>query len=506
MYVADEDSAAISVFAIGADGSLTSVSCSGCGTGVGTEPAELAITPDGHYLYADDGGSLSAFSIQSDGSLEPLATCGTGCDSGGDIASGGLAISPSGSYLYAGLTGDASIEPMSIAANGSITPIACAECNADDFLTGGMAISPDGSHLYATGGVVAADITVFSIDPGGALTNEPCTAPAECSASEQPIGVTLSPSGGDLYAVDYVGGAVLPFTVLGDGLLNPISCTTPPADCSAGAQAYYIQSIVVQPDQGPVAALKASAGTAGSPTELNASGSAASAAGEITKYDWSFGDGASATTSTPDVDHTYATARTYTATVTVTDEDGCSGSIVFTGQTAYCNGTPAATATDSVRVPSPPLPAPRLTHVGESNKRWRDGDKLAGLSRARRRKTPVGTTFSFTLNEAARVSLTFTRATAGRREKSGHTKKCVKATKRNRKDRRCTLTKTVGALSSSGRDGVDEVSFDGRIQGAKKFAAGSYTVAIEAKNAGGAHSARARLRFTVVGQRSVYLG
>ncbi len=497
MYVANENSATISVFAIGADGSLTSVSCSGCSTGAGTHPVALAETPNGRFMYVDEDGSLSAFSVQPDGALEPLAACGTGCTSLGGGASSALAISPSGAYLYVAVVGSASIHPMSIAANGSITPIACADCGADAFETGGIAISPDGSHLYATGGAAAADITVFSIASGGALTDEPCTAPADCGGGGEPVGITVSPSGGDVYAVDYAGNALLPFMVLGDGLLDPISCGSPPADCSAGSQSDYIQTIASQPDQGPVASLTASAGAAGSPTELNASGSTASAGGQIVKYVWSFGDGAGATTSTPQVDHTYAAAGTYTATVTVTDEDGCSDTIIFTGQTAYCNGTPAATATASVSVVSP-LPPPRLTHVGESNKRWRDGSKLAGISRARRSRTPVGTTFSFTLNEAARVSLTFTRTIAGRRMKSGHKTKCVTETKRNRRDRRCTLTKAAGTLSFSAREGAGKVSFDGRVKGAKRFAAGSYTVTIEATNAKGAHSAATRLSFTVL--------
>ena len=171
---------------------------------------------------------------------------------------------------------------------------------------------------------------------------------------------------------------------------------------------------------------------------------------------------------------------------------------------AAASSAPASalgTATASASVaspPPPPLPAPTLKRVRESNKRWRDGGKLAGISRARRRRTPVGTSFSFTLNEAARVSLKFVRETVGRRVKSGHKSKCATATRRNRKDRRCTLTKAAGTLSLSAREGADKVSFDGRIKGAKKLAAGSYTVTIEATNARGAHSAAARLSFTVV--------
>ena len=101
----------------------------------------------------------------------------------------------------------------------------------------------------------------------------------------------------------------------------------------------------------------------------------------------------------------------------------------------------------------------------------------------------VGTTFSFTLNEAARVSLKLVRDTAGRRVKAGHRSKCVAATKRNHKDRRCTLTKAAGTLSFSAREGADKVSFDGRIKGARKRRR-SLHGGDRATNASGGHLAR----------------
>ncbi len=69
-------------------------------------------------------------------------------------------------------------------------------------------------------------------------------------------------------------------------------------------------------------------------------------------YAWDFGDGQTATTTTATTQHVYAQPGTYTATVTVTDSEGCSTTVIFTGQTADCNGSAAATASTQVVVPS----------------------------------------------------------------------------------------------------------------------------------------------------------
>jgi hypothetical protein len=43
-----------------------------------------------------------------------------------------------------------------------------------------------------------------------------------------------------------------------------------------------------------------------------------------------------------------------TVTVTVTDNEGCSSTLVFTGQTALCNGSGSATASLELIVRQPP--------------------------------------------------------------------------------------------------------------------------------------------------------
>ncbi len=139
-------------------------------------------------------------------------------------------------------------------------------------------------------------------------------------------------------------------------------------------------------------------------------------------------------------------------------------------------------------------PGPTLTAVRQSAERWREGGKLARISakRHKRRRPPVGTTFSFSLNEAATVTLRFSRHSSGR--KVG--KRCLAPSRRHRRGKRCRRTAAAGSISFVAHAGEDRVFFDGRLSASKRLAPGRYTVAILASNAGGSSSAR--LSFTIV--------
>ena len=89
---------------------------------------------------------------------------------------------------------------------------------------------------------------------------------------------------------------------------------------------------------------------------------------------------------------------------------------------------------------------PPLLHLRQSAAKWRLGNRLARISRA---KTPTGTTFSFSLNEPAAVTFSFTRRVGGR-------------------------TKTAGTLTFTGHGGTNRVAFQGRIAPARKLKPGRY--------------------------------
>jgi hypothetical protein len=131
----------------------------------------------------------------------------------------------------------------------------------------------------------------------------------------------------------------------------------------------------------------------------------------------------------------------------------------------------------SILLNEPAIPAiasPILSH-----RRWREGPKLASLSR---KATPVGTTLSFSLNVPASVQLAFTQHV---RRHGVH--------RRGRNVPR-------GALVLAAHAGFDRITFDGRLSHARKLPPGSYTLTLTATNASGS-SKPVALRFTIVAAR-----
>jgi hypothetical protein len=111
-------------------------------------------------------------------------------------------------------------------------------------------------------------------------------------------------------------------------------------------------------------------------------------------------------------------------------------------------------------------PAPVLSRVRESHKRWRESGRAAHESRAR---TPTGTKFSFRLSEAASVTFTFSH----------------KGRKR-------------GVLTVHARAGRDALAFYGLLRRHHELKPGKYKVVIVATSAG-KRSRRSSLTFTIVG-------
>jgi hypothetical protein len=139
--------------------------------------------------------------------------------------------------------------------------------------------------------------------------------------------------------------------------------------------------------------------------------------------------------------------------------------------------------------------APSLRDVRQSTSRWREGaGDLARVSRRKRiHRPPVGTTFSFSLNEQATVSLSFADSVAGR--ESG--RECIAKNRRNHRLASCERTVDAGALTLAGHPGINKIAFEGRISRRTKLRPGSYTLTVSATNAEGV-SAPTSLRFAIV--------
>lgn len=136
--------------------------------------------------------------------------------------------------------------------------------------------------------------------------------------------------------------------------------------------------------------------------------------------------------------------------------------------------------------------APVVSGLKESARVWRAGSAAARLSAAR--QTPVGTDFSFHINDSASVTLSFNQGLSGRRV----VRRCVAKTRRDASKPRCTRTLSRGVLVLSAHTGLDNIRFAGRLPGGRRLAPGTYKMQLTATNAIGKTSAPQSLAFTIV--------
>jgi hypothetical protein len=139
----------------------------------------------------------------------------------------------------------------------------------------------------------------------------------------------------------------------------------------------------------------------------------------------------------------------------------------------------------------PPTP-PRITAASQAHRLWREGSRLASIARTRR--APVGTTYSFALNEPAHVSLAFTQQASGRKAPGG---RCVAQTRRNRGRRACRRTIVRDTLAFGAHAGRNRVVFQGRLSRTRRLVPGAYTLLITARSPEGLTSNTARLGFAI---------
>jgi hypothetical protein len=198
---------------------------------------------------------------------------------------------------------------------------------------------------------------------------------------------------------------------------------------------------------------------------------------------WSFGDGTSQTGTS--VTHAYGAPGTYTVTLTSADVLGNTSS---TSAAVQITGSVLGSKAPVV-VPV----APKITGAHLSATRFRVSPQATAISA--KAKAPRGTSFHFTLSEAAKLKVVFQRSAAGLR--SG--KRCLAPSAKLRRARakRCTRTVIVGTLTRAVEPaGPDSLSFSGRI-GTRPLAPGSYKAVLTA-SAGGLRSTPVTLPFTVV--------
>ncbi len=325
-YVADPGPEAIRVLSVGADGTLAQQDIDPI-SGV-TNTYGVAITPDGEYLYATaiDGvqSRIYGFSIAADGALTQLPGPGLPISAGLST----ISVTPDGFHLYTASDGG-SVNGFNIGAGGSLSATLGSPYGSG--FSGALAASPSRARLYATRSDTPgpSGVAVFTFATDGALTP---VAGSPFASSRPTDTIAVPPDDRFVYAA---GGPAMTLTTGYEVGVGGALSIVPGASISAGP--YYARpgSSVVSPNQPPVAAVSIGRGTGAGVVEFDGSGST-DFDGELATYSWAFGDGKSATGAT--VTHTYAIGQDYDATLTTTDDEGCSTVVVFTGQTASCNG------------------------------------------------------------------------------------------------------------------------------------------------------------------------
>jgi hypothetical protein len=129
---------------------------------------------------------------------------------------------------------------------------------------------------------------------------------------------------------------------------------------------------------------------------------------------------------------------------------------------------------------------PTISGLNETAARWLE-------RKARRSRLPLGTTFSFSLDQAAQVELSFARLTGGR--KAGG--RCVSPALAAPRAQRCTRSLSAGTLTIRAQAGGNALAFGGKTS-LGRLPAGTYAVELSATGLTGHPSAPVSLRFTIV--------
>lgn len=289
---------------------------------VGPGPYGIAVTPDGRAAYATNIESTTVSVI--DASRNQAV--------GGPIAVGlgpaQIAIAPDGKTAYVANFDAGTVSVINLQTNQAVgAPIAI---GGNPF---GIAMTPNGRTVYVGN---QKDDNVSVIDTA---TNQVVGAPI--TVGEGPVGIAFTPDGKTAYVANNETNTVSVIETESNLTVGqPISDKGDPSD------------IAVTPDQPPIASFSNPRARPGVPVAFNATAST-DPDGTVSRYDWGFGDQSSAANAGPTPRHAYRKPGTYPVTLTLTDNEGCSTALVFTGQTAYCNGSASASRTQAVKVAYP---------------------------------------------------------------------------------------------------------------------------------------------------------
>jgi len=393
-----------------------------------------------------------------------------------------------------------------------------------------VVLSPDGRTLYVMS-YEPGGIAIFHVNGDGSLTQLAGTSgcitldgssnagPGTCAvgrALQDPYLSTVSPDGRTLYVAQSSSygppGGVAVFALnraTGEATQLPglEGCVTTdgsssgvPGVCTDGTALAGTYSVAVSPDGASVYVASQAAGALSvfsretAPVCSPAVAATTAGAAVAVKLSCADADGqaVSLAIASGPAHGTLGAINQAAGTVTYAPAPGFSGAdgFAFSASDGTNSSEPVGASVSVARPAAGPGPL-LLSGVAQSASKWREGNALAQLTR---RRAPLGTTFTFTLNRAASVRFAFTQAARGR--KVGRL--CVAPTKRNSRRHKCTRTVTAGTLLLGAHAGADRMRFQGRLSHARKLRPGRYTVQITATDAGGIRSASQKLSFVIV--------
>jgi hypothetical protein len=134
--------------------------------------------------------------------------------------------------------------------------------------------------------------------------------------------------------------------------------------------------------------------------------------------------------------------------------------------------------------------APKLSKASLSHKRF---TARKPVQKGRKR----GSKLSFTLSEAARVTVAVERKADGRRVKVRGKRRCVKPTNANAAKPGCTRYAAAGKLRKAGKAGVNTLKLTGKV-GGKTLKPGRYRLTLTAVDASGLRSKPLRVGFAIL--------
>jgi YVTN family beta-propeller protein len=196
----------------------------------------------------------------------------------------------------------------------------------------GLAVSPDGARVYVTSAAAGSLTTIDTAS--GAVVGKPVEVPGE------PEEIVLTASGKTAYVANASSERLTPINLVTGKVGTPLFLP------GSGGK------LAISPDQPPVAAFNPPEALAGVPVTFSAAPST-DPDSSIATYQWFTGDSASARGIS--FTHTFLNPGTYSTVLSLTDDEGCGGSLVFTGRTAYCNGSGVASVTQPVMVETVPV-------------------------------------------------------------------------------------------------------------------------------------------------------